>query len=208
MRDPITTIDPLHSSSPDNVATPWEETRRVLETAEVFWLATVRADGRPHVTPVSSLWLAGTLYFSTGGIAQKTRNLRGNPHVVLTTGSNHLANGFDVVVEGDAVPCTDVAVLERLNRMWSTLWGEGWPIAFRNGAFYESSGNRFWCSRSRPPRSSRIPGATSGPKPATGSDPAPNLPARPCSEVAVSREPSRRLFNSGGRSDIRAARSR
>ena len=138
MQDPITTIDLLHSSSPDNVATPWEETRRVLETAEVFWLATGRADGRPHVTPVSALWLDGALYFSTGGIAQKTKHLRGNPHVVLTTGSNHLATGFDVVVEGDATPCTEAAVLERLNQMWRTLWGEDWPIEFRNAVFYET----------------------------------------------------------------------
>jgi nitroimidazol reductase NimA-like FMN-containing flavoprotein (pyridoxamine 5'-phosphate oxidase superfamily) len=140
MPDPSTTIDLLHSSSPDNGATPWEETRRVLKTAEVFWLATVRADGRPHVTPVSSLWLDGTLYFGTGGIAQKTKHLRQNSHVVLTTGSNHLATGFDVVVEGDAVPFTDEAVLERLDQMWRTLWGEGWPIAFRDGVFYEPNG--------------------------------------------------------------------
>lgn len=142
MRDPITTIDPLHSSSPDNLATPWEETRRILETAEIFWLSTVRAGGRPHVTPVSALWLDGTLYFSTGGIAQKTKHLRGNPHVALTTGCNHLATGLDVVVEGDAVPFTDVAVLERLNQMWSALWGEGWPIEFRDGVFYETSGEQ------------------------------------------------------------------
>jgi len=51
MPDPITTIDLLHSDAPAAVATPWEETRRVLETAEVFGLVTVRVDGRPHVTP-------------------------------------------------------------------------------------------------------------------------------------------------------------
>src|SRR5579859_2984531 len=44
MPDPLMTIDLGHSSTPDAVATPWEETRRVLETAEVFWLATVRTD--------------------------------------------------------------------------------------------------------------------------------------------------------------------
>src|SRR5262252_166091 len=110
MPDPITTIDSLHSSSPDAVVTPWEETRRVLETAEVFWLSTVRADGRPHVTPVAAAWLDGILYFGTGSNAQKLKNLQGNPHVVLTTGCNRLATGFDVVVEGDAVPCTDTAV--------------------------------------------------------------------------------------------------
>ena len=139
LQDPITTIDLLQSSSPVNVATPWEETRGVLETAEVFWLATVCADGRPHVTPVSALWLDGTLCFSIGGIAPKTKHLRGNAHVVLTTGSNHLATGFDVVVDGDAVERTDVAVLERLNQMWRTLWGEDWPIEFRNGVFYEEA---------------------------------------------------------------------
>ena len=142
MQNPITTIDLGHSSPPDAVATPWEETRHVLETAEVFWLSTVRADGRPHVTPVSALWLDGTLYFQTGGIAQKTRHLRGNPHVTLTTGCNHLATGFDAVVEGDAVPCADVAVLERLNQMWRTLWGEDWPIELRDGVFYETGGER------------------------------------------------------------------
>jgi general stress protein 26 len=123
------------------VVTPWEETRRVLETAEVFWLATVRADGRPHVTPVSAIWLAGTLYFGTGVIAQKRKHLRRNPRVVLTTGCNHLATGFDVVVEGPAIPCTDAAVLERLNQKWRALWGEGWPITFRDGGFYEQNGD-------------------------------------------------------------------
>jgi general stress protein 26 len=137
MPDPITTIDLGHSGAPDAVATPWEETRRVLETAEVFWLATVRADGRPHVTPVVPAWLDGTLYFSTGGIAQKLKNLRGNQHVVLTTGCNHLATGLDIVVEGAAVPVTDPAVHERLYQVWAILWGEGWPIQLRNGVLWD-----------------------------------------------------------------------
>jgi general stress protein 26 len=140
MPDPVTTIDLLHSSSPDNVATPWEETRRVLETAEVFWLSTVRADGRPHVTPVKPAWLDGTLYFSTGSIAQKLKNLRGNPHVVLTTGCNYLEPGLDIVVEGDAVPVTDAAVHEGLYQTWLIQWGEGWPIQLHDGVLCEKSG--------------------------------------------------------------------
>jgi len=32
-----------------------------LEKAEVFWLSTVRPDGRPHVTPMVSVWLDGAL---------------------------------------------------------------------------------------------------------------------------------------------------
>jgi hypothetical protein len=32
-------------------ATPWADAARALEEAELYWLTTVRADGRPHVTP-------------------------------------------------------------------------------------------------------------------------------------------------------------
>src|SRR5690349_8832116 len=42
MNEPVTTIDSRFSDS-DAVATGWDETRRVLETAELFWLVTVRA---------------------------------------------------------------------------------------------------------------------------------------------------------------------
>src|SRR6266567_5881253 len=51
MNEPITTLDTRHSG-PRGGVTPWDQTRRVLETAELFWLSTVRADGRPHVTPL------------------------------------------------------------------------------------------------------------------------------------------------------------
>ena len=137
MQEPITSIDLGHSSTPDAVATPWEETRRVLEAAEVFWLSTVRADGRPHVTPIAAAWLDGILYFGTGSIAQKLKNLRRNPHVALTTGCNHLATGFDIVVEGDAAPVTDTAAHERFYQQQAILWGEGWPIQLRDGILWD-----------------------------------------------------------------------
>jgi hypothetical protein len=35
MHEPVTNIDPRFSD-PGAVATPWDETRRVLETAELF----------------------------------------------------------------------------------------------------------------------------------------------------------------------------
>src|SRR5712672_2628984 len=49
MNEPVTKMDPRFSN-PDAVATGWDETCRVLETAELFWISTVRADGRPHVS--------------------------------------------------------------------------------------------------------------------------------------------------------------
>src|SRR6266571_4331587 len=56
MNEPVTTID-TRFSDPDAVTTPWEETRRVLEAAELFWIVTVRADGCPHATPLVAVWL-------------------------------------------------------------------------------------------------------------------------------------------------------
>ena len=106
MNEPVTTIDPRYSD-PNAVAPEWEETLRVLETAELFWLSTVRADGRPHATPVVAVWRDGTLHFCTGITQQKAVNLRGNPHVILTTGCNNWEEGFNVVAEGDAVRITD-----------------------------------------------------------------------------------------------------
>jgi predicted pyridoxine 5'-phosphate oxidase superfamily flavin-nucleotide-binding protein len=51
MSNPVTTLDQEYSD-PAAVAVGWEETSRILESADLFWISTVRADGRPHVTPV------------------------------------------------------------------------------------------------------------------------------------------------------------
>jgi nitroimidazol reductase NimA-like FMN-containing flavoprotein (pyridoxamine 5'-phosphate oxidase superfamily) len=135
MNEPVTKIDPRFSD-PDAVATGWDETRRVLETAELFWISTVRADGRPHVTPLVAVWLDGAIHFCTGATEQKAMNLRGNPHVILTTGCNHWDGGLDVVVEGDAVQLTDDDVLARLGEAWATKWDGRWQFLVRDGCYY------------------------------------------------------------------------
>ena len=139
MNEPVTTID-SRFSDPDAVATKWDETRRVLETAELFWISTVRADGRPHVTPLVAVWLDGAIHFSTGATEQKAMNLRGNPHVILTTGCNRWDTGLDVVVEGDAVQLTDDDVLKRLAEAWTIKWDGQWQFEARNGGFHSKSG--------------------------------------------------------------------
>lgn len=135
MTEPVTTLDPRYSD-PDAEATPWAQTRRVLETADLFWIVTVRADGRPHVTPLVAVWLDGALYFCTGDSEQKALNLRRNAHVILATGHLHWDSGLDVVVEGDAVPVTDERLLARLAAAWTTKWDGRWHYEVRNGAFY------------------------------------------------------------------------
>ncbi len=131
---PVTTLD-QRFSDPDAVATGWDETRRVLETAELFWLSTVRADGRPHVTPLVAVWADGALHFCTGTAEQKAVNLRANPQVILTTGSNAWDGGLDVVVEGTAVQVTDDDALGRLAEAWTAKWDGRWQFVVRDGCF-------------------------------------------------------------------------
>ena len=76
----------------------------------MYWLSTVRPDGRPHVTPLLGIWQDGALYFCTGPDERKAKNLARNPHCILTTGCNRL-DGLDLVVEGQATKVSDPAEL-------------------------------------------------------------------------------------------------
>jgi nitroimidazol reductase NimA-like FMN-containing flavoprotein (pyridoxamine 5'-phosphate oxidase superfamily) len=136
---PTTGLD-ARFSDPDAVPTSWDDTVMTLEAAELFWITTVRVDGRPHVSPLVAVWLDDAIHFSTGAAEQKAINLRGNPHVILTTGCNQWDRGLDVVVEGDAVEVTDDGTLQRLADAWRTKWDGRWEFQVRDGAFHHDVG--------------------------------------------------------------------
>jgi general stress protein 26 len=140
---PLTEIDSRYSDT-DAVPTDWAVTRQRLESAELFWICTVRADGRPHVTPLVAIWLDGALYFSTGEDEQKGVNLRGNEHVILMTGCNSWDEGLDVVVEGDAVRVSDDALLRRLAEAWTAKWDGRWQFGVGDGCFRHERGGEAW----------------------------------------------------------------
>ena len=118
-------LDPRFSD-PTAQAVSWDDVCRVLEDAQLAWLTTVRADGRPHVTPLVAVWLDDAMYFATGAGEQKAVNLRTNRNVILTTGCNDWERGVDIVVEGEANPVTDETLLERLAEAWATKWDGRW----------------------------------------------------------------------------------
>ena len=124
-------------SAPAATATGWDETRRALAGAELFWLSTVRTDGRPHVTPVVAAWVEDAIWFCTGAGEQKFANLQANPHVVITTGCNTWDGGMDVVVEGEAAQVTDDAVLGRIAEAFTAKWDGRWRYTARDGAFHD-----------------------------------------------------------------------
>ena len=136
---PSTRID-TRFSDPGAEPTPWDVTREVLETTQLGWLSTVRADGRPHVTPLVPVWLSGALYFTTGPDEQKSINLASNPNVVLTTGSNNWKDGLDVMVEGQARRITDRQTLDRLAAAWRSKWDGSWQFEVTGEGFENEIG--------------------------------------------------------------------
>jgi nitroimidazol reductase NimA-like FMN-containing flavoprotein (pyridoxamine 5'-phosphate oxidase superfamily) len=137
----------LHTGFSRDDATPtqWAEARGRLEEAELYWLVTVRPDGRPHVTPLLSVWLDEALYFSTGESKRKAQNLARNSHCVLMTGCNALDEGLDLVVEGEARLVSDEARLRRVANGFSSKYvpregAKPWQFAVREGVFYVDGG--------------------------------------------------------------------
>jgi general stress protein 26 len=124
-------------SDPDAAAVPWSEVVRVLESSEMFWLSTVRRDGRPHVAPLPAMWLDANLHFVTGAHEQKAKNIEANPHCALTTGTNSYRSGLDVVVEGTAERVTDNGTLARLARMWQDKID--WAFEVGDGVFLDTA---------------------------------------------------------------------
>lgn len=81
---------------------------RRLRAEPIIWMATTRADGRPHNVPVWFWWDGKTvLIFSQPGHV-KTRNLQHAPHIVLALNAED--DGEDVVIiEGTAELLTQPA---------------------------------------------------------------------------------------------------
>lgn len=84
------------------------------------WLATINADGSPHVTGVGAIWVDGSFWFETGEHTRKGRNLARDPRCSLSVATED----FDLVVEGTATRVMDPAVVADMAARWAA---EGWP---------------------------------------------------------------------------------
>ena len=78
----------------------WSWVVERLTAARSYWVATTRADGRPHLSPVWAVWTDGALHFFTDPESLKARCLRRDTRAVI-----HLESGDEVVIlEGFARP--------------------------------------------------------------------------------------------------------
>jgi nitroimidazol reductase NimA-like FMN-containing flavoprotein (pyridoxamine 5'-phosphate oxidase superfamily) len=134
-------IDPRYGDA-SATPPPWQEIERLLVEAQLYWIITVRADGRPHAVPLVGVWHDGAFTFCTGAQEQKHRNLDADPRVAVTTGSTGAEGwnrGTDVVVEGTAVRVTDPQQLQVLADAWFAKYGDDWRYEVRDQEFVELS---------------------------------------------------------------------
>ena len=76
----------------------------MLARERVCRVATVSAEGRPHLVPVCHVVAGGKIYIGSGDDATKVRNVRANPQVTVTVDlySEHWASLTGVMVQGRA----------------------------------------------------------------------------------------------------------
>ena len=71
----------------------WSWVVKRMSNARNYWVATTRADGSPHLSPVWGVWHDGAFHFFTDPDSLKARNIRRDPRA-----SVHLESGDEVVV--------------------------------------------------------------------------------------------------------------
>lgn len=108
-----------HATSAPGTRLSWRQASDWLEGARLYWVVTVRPDGRPHAVPVEGHWLDDTFYFGAAPGTRRALNLAKNPAVVVHSESGERA----VILEGFAEKVTDAATLERLADMNEAKYG-------------------------------------------------------------------------------------
>jgi hypothetical protein len=107
--------------------TDWREAQRRFSKGGWFWLATVRADGAPHVVPVFAAWGGSTFFVASKDTARKSRHLDADGRCVLT----HDAGDMHLVVEGTARKLTDNGALATASAAFATVYH--WPTRVSDG---------------------------------------------------------------------------
>ena len=110
---------------------PWTWALERLAGARNYWVATVRANWRPHCRPLWAVWLADRLWFYTGSLAI----MAVTPEV-----SVNLEGGDEtVILEGVAEKVTTLDDLQRFVEAYNPKYG--WTAFPENGEISDATGN-------------------------------------------------------------------
>ena len=105
----------------------WEAIESWLRTSRHYWLATTRADGRPHVVPRWGVWLDGRFWYDGSPDTLHVRNLERDPRCAL-----HLESGERAtIVEGESQRSEPIegALGERLASEFAAKYGSEYTPA-------------------------------------------------------------------------------
>jgi hypothetical protein len=138
-RPPTGELDARYSD-PNAKATTWGEAQQRFASAPISWIVTTRPDGRPHVTPLISVWIDGRPHVTTGPAEQKARNLAHDERCSIVTGCNTYDEGIDLVVEGTAARVLDSDILRRVADAFVAKYGEQWRFEVGDGVFLHHDG--------------------------------------------------------------------
>ena len=116
----------------------WSWAAERLTAARNYWVATVWPTGRPHLMPVWGMWDDSTLWFSSAAGSRKTKNLRADPHCVISTESA----SDPVIIEGMARIVTERPVLQRVTDLMNDKYMTHVDVTFLDPALNATFGVR------------------------------------------------------------------
>ena len=105
---------------------PWDWALARLEESRDFWVATVRPDGRPHLSPVWAVWDDDALWFSAGPRSTKMRNIRAGSGISVSTEDPE----NPVVLEGTVELVTDSEQLLQFVAVMNLKYRTNYPVEF------------------------------------------------------------------------------
>jgi PPOX class probable F420-dependent enzyme len=105
---------------------PWSWATDRLTASHDYWVATVRPEGRPHVTPVWGVWADETLWFSSSRSSRKARNVAHEPRASVATDDA----ARPVVVDGTVERVDDAGVVATFAARVNDKYHTSYPVEF------------------------------------------------------------------------------
>jgi hypothetical protein len=96
---------------------PWSWAEERLLGRHIWWLATTRANGAPHLMAIWAVWLGDGVAFSTDANSAKARNIARNPRVSLVPERGVQS----VIIDGVAEPL-DPARTDEFVASYKSVW--------------------------------------------------------------------------------------
>lgn len=83
-------------SEPDGML-EWADVSRLIDAAEIYWVATASPDGAPHLVPLHAAAVAGRIYLSGDPDSRWVRNIGADPRLQVSIDRDD----HQVVVRGE-----------------------------------------------------------------------------------------------------------